>query len=204
MYMQVEKPVMVPAGAGVHGVLLSSPSLRSRHDLSTAEFSKGVPVARNERAAACVGGRRALPLQGEEVEDAIHLRYGNRALSNCRIKCDSHYVWRPSCEISYQTSMHLTHAALAAFRTIVLAAAPFVLARDAPHDFASNSNSEPFHALDFDFAQPFPEEGCRSRKLSVQADTDGVLDAVMMTWDLALHGDVTYSTRCVGPRMREE
>ena len=72
--LQVDKPVMVPSGAGVHGVLLSSSSLRSRHDLSTAEFSKGVPVARNARAASCAGGRRALPLQGQEVEDAVHLR----------------------------------------------------------------------------------------------------------------------------------
>lgn len=73
--LQVDKPVMVPSGAGVQGVLLSSSSLRARHDLSTAEFSKGVPVARNARAASCAGGRRALPLQGEEVEDAVHLRY---------------------------------------------------------------------------------------------------------------------------------
>lgn len=82
LLLQVEKPVMVPAGAGVHGVLLSSSSLRSRHDLSMAEFSKGVPVARNARAAACAGGRRALPLQGEQVEDAVYLRYGHRASHN--------------------------------------------------------------------------------------------------------------------------
>ncbi|CAM9823264.1 unnamed protein product, partial [Ectocarpus sp. 6 AP-2014] len=69
----VDKPVMVPAGAEVHGVLLSSKFLRSRHDLSTAEFSEGVPVARNPRAAACRGGRRALPLQGAELEDAVNL-----------------------------------------------------------------------------------------------------------------------------------
>lgn len=31
--------------------------------------------------------------------------------------------------------------------------------------------------------------------MSVRVQQDGVLDAVMMTWDLALHGDVTYSTR---------
>lgn len=66
---------MVPAGAGVQGLLLSSPSLRARHDLSEAEFTKGVPVARNARAAGCKGGRRALPLQGAEVEDAVHLRW---------------------------------------------------------------------------------------------------------------------------------
>lgn len=70
---------MVPAGAEVHGVLLSSSSLRSRHDLSTAEFSNGIPVARNARAASCVGGRKALPLQGEEVDDAVPLRYEHRA-----------------------------------------------------------------------------------------------------------------------------
>lgn len=69
---------MVPTGAGVHGVLVSSPFLRARHDLSTAEFSKGVPVARNARAADCKGGRRALPLQGVEVEDAARLRYNAR------------------------------------------------------------------------------------------------------------------------------
>ncbi|CAM9336262.1 unnamed protein product, partial [Ectocarpus fasciculatus] len=112
----VDKPVMVPAGAEVHGVLLSSKFLRSRHDLSTAEFSEGVPVARNPRAAACRGGRRALPLQGAELEDAVNL-------------------------------------------------------------------SEPFHALSFRFGESFPEEGCRSRKVSVRAKEDGVLDAVMMTWD---------------------
>ena len=65
---------MVPAGAKVQGVLLSSPSLRARHDLSEAEFARGVPVARNARAAACKGGRRALPLQGAEVQDAAPLR----------------------------------------------------------------------------------------------------------------------------------
>ncbi|CAM9803913.1 unnamed protein product, partial [Laminaria digitata] len=69
----VDKPVMVPAGAGVQGVLLSSASLRARHDLSEAEFTKGVPVARNARAAGCKGGRRALPLQSAEVEDAVQL-----------------------------------------------------------------------------------------------------------------------------------
>ena len=63
------------------------------------------------------------------------------------------------------------------------------------HPFHLASSSKPFNALEFDFGQPFPEEGCRSRKIAVQADNDGVLDAVMMTWDLALHGDVTYSTR---------
>lgn len=57
--------------------------------------------------------------------------------------------------------------------------------------------SEAFHALEFNFGQPFPEEGCRGRKVSVRAAKDGVVDAVMMTWDLALHGDVTYSTRHV-------
>lgn len=31
--------------------------------------------------------------------------------------------------------------------------------------------------------------------MCVRAKQDGVLDAVMMTWDLALHGDVMYSTR---------
>lgn len=31
----------------------------------------------------------------------------------------------------------------------------------------------------------------------MQVEKAGTLDAVMMTWDLALHGDVTYSTRCV-------
>ena len=65
---------MVPAGAVVQGVLLSSASLRARHDLSEAEFTKGVPVARNARAAGCEGGRRALPLQRAEVEDAVQLR----------------------------------------------------------------------------------------------------------------------------------
>ncbi|CAM9779437.1 unnamed protein product, partial [Hapterophycus canaliculatus] len=49
--------------------------------------------------------------------------------------------------------------------------------------------------LDFDFRSPFPEEGCRGRKVSVRVQQEGVLDAVMMTWDLSLHGDVTYSTR---------
>lgn len=29
----------------------------------------------------------------------------------------------------------------------------------------------------------------------MRAEQDGVLDAIMMTWDLALYGDVTYSTR---------
>ncbi|CAN0132511.1 unnamed protein product [Scytosiphon promiscuus] len=124
----VDKPVIVPAGAGVYGALLSSSSLRSRHDLSRAEFSKGVPVPRNPRAADCKGGRRALPLQGVEVEDAVLL-------------------------------------------------------------------SDRFHALDFDFRSPFPEEGCRGRKVSVRVQHEGVLDAVMMTWDLSLHGDVEYSTR---------
>lgn len=57
--------------------------------------------------------------------------------------------------------------------------------------------SKPFHALGFQFAESFPEEGCRSRKVSVRAQQDGVLDAIRMTWDLALHGDVTYSTRYV-------
>lgn len=33
--------------------------------------------------------------------------------------------------------------------------------------------------------------------MCVRAKQDGVLDAVMMTWDLALHGDVMYSTRYV-------
>lgn len=65
---------MVPARAEIHGVLLTSASLRARHDLSTAEFSKGVPVARNARAAACNGGRKALPLQKAEVPDAVDLR----------------------------------------------------------------------------------------------------------------------------------
>lgn len=65
---------------------------------------------------------------------------------------------------------------------------------DTMHDPASSS--KPFHALEFDFGQPFPFEGCRSRKVSVQADKAGALDAIMMTWELALHGDVTYSTRC--------
>lgn len=65
---------MVPAGAEVHGVLLTSPSLRARHDLSRAEFSQGVPIARNARAAKCKGGRKAWPLQGAEVEDGVKLR----------------------------------------------------------------------------------------------------------------------------------
>lgn len=56
-------------------------------------------------------------------------------------------------------------------------------------------NSEAFYLLDFDFSVPFPEEGCRSRTMSVRAVRDGILDAVMITWDLALGGDVTYSTR---------
>lgn len=55
--------------------------------------------------------------------------------------------------------------------------------------------SELFHALDFNFSEPFPEDGCRSRRVSVRAESAGVIDAVMMTWDLALHGDITYSTR---------
>lgn len=55
--------------------------------------------------------------------------------------------------------------------------------------------SAAFHFLDFDFSVPFPEEGCRSRTMSVKAVRDGILDAVMITWDLALCGDVTYSTR---------
>ena len=65
---------MVPASAGIHGVLLSSTSLRVRHDLSTAEFSEGVPVARNARAAECKGGRKPWPLQQAEVLDAVELR----------------------------------------------------------------------------------------------------------------------------------
>lgn len=65
---------MVPARAGIHGMLLTSPSLRARHDLSQAEFSKGVPIARNTMAAKCKGGRKALPLQVAEVEDAVILR----------------------------------------------------------------------------------------------------------------------------------
>ncbi|CAM9327937.1 unnamed protein product [Sphacelaria rigidula] len=124
----VDKPVMVPAGAEVHGVLLTSPSLRARHDLSRAEFSQGVPIARNARAAKCKGGRKAWPLQGAEVEDGVKL-------------------------------------------------------------------SESFHALTFKFGEPFPEEGCRSRRVTVKADRDGILDAVMMTWDLNLDGEVSYSTR---------
>ena len=56
-------------------------------------------------------------------------------------------------------------------------------------------DSESFHALDFNFSEPFPEDGCRSRRVSVRAETAGVVDAVMMTWDLALHGGLTYSTR---------
>lgn len=56
-------------------------------------------------------------------------------------------------------------------------------------------DSGSFDALDFDFSEPFPEDGCRSRRVSVRAETSGVIDAVMMTWDLALHGDITYSTR---------
>lgn len=44
--------------------------------------------------------------------------------------------------------------------------------------------------------ESFPEEGCRSRKVSVPVEGDGVLDAIMLTWDLALHGEVSYSTRC--------
>lgn len=55
--------------------------------------------------------------------------------------------------------------------------------------------SKPFHALSFTFAEPFPEEGCRSRRVSVTADRNGVLDVVMMTWDLDLDDKVTYSTR---------
>lgn len=72
--LKVDTPVIVPASAEVHGVLLNSACLRARHDLSTAEFSKGVPVARNARAAACNGGRKALPLQNAEVPDAVELR----------------------------------------------------------------------------------------------------------------------------------
>ncbi|CAB1110983.1 unnamed protein product [Ectocarpus sp. CCAP 1310/34] len=71
---------LLVSGAEVHGVLLSSKFLRSRHDLSTAEFSEGVPVARNPRAAACRGGRRALPLQGAELEDAGTMGWCNSIL----------------------------------------------------------------------------------------------------------------------------
>lgn len=73
---------MVPSGADVHGVLLNSPSLRARHDLSEAVFSEGVPVARNARAADCKGGRKALPLQGAEVEDATRLRSEKKCLKH--------------------------------------------------------------------------------------------------------------------------
>ncbi|CAN0397073.1 unnamed protein product, partial [Discosporangium mesarthrocarpum] len=50
-------------------------------------------------------------------------------------------------------------------------------------------------ALGFDFREVFPEDGCRSRTVTVTIKEDGVLDAVMMTWDLALGHGQTYSTR---------
>lgn len=64
----------MPASSMIYGVLLCSASLRARHDLSQAQFSKGIPVARNVSAAKCDGGRKPLPLQGAEVPDALELR----------------------------------------------------------------------------------------------------------------------------------
>lgn len=84
------------------------------------------------------------------------------------------------------------------YRLTVHASAAELLVRfSVPSPLHVAPNSERFHALDFDFRSPFPEEGCRGRKVSVRVQEEGVLDAVMMTWDLSLHGDVTYSTRCV-------
>ncbi|CAM9621331.1 unnamed protein product, partial [Choristocarpus tenellus] len=123
----VKNPVIVPSGAVTFGMLLSSPSLRASHDISTTSFCPGIPMARNAAAARCVGGRKPLPLQHDSVDDAKEL-------------------------------------------------------------------SDAFEALSFNFGEVFPEDGCRSRTMTVEATSDGVLDAIMMTWDLALSPGISYST----------